>query len=85
MKGSMPEHDGKHDHDSIWEIDWGGKARNAGDHPTEKPVEIFARPMRKHTKKNDVCFEPFSGSGSQMIAAERLGRRCYAIEIEPGA
>ena len=39
--------------------------------------------MRKHTKPGDIVFEPFSGSGSQLIAAEELGRRCRAIEISP--
>jgi DNA modification methylase len=39
--------------------------------------------MRKHTKPGDVVFEPFSGSGSQIIAAEKEGRRCRAIELEP--
>jgi DNA modification methylase len=39
--------------------------------------------MRKHTKPGDIVFEPFSGSGSQIIAAETLGRRCRAIEISP--
>ena len=83
-QGSKPPHDGRHDHGSIWEVDWGGKARIVGnEHPTQKPVELFARPMRKHTKKGDLCFEPFSGSGSQIIAAEQLGRRCRAIEVEP--
>ncbi|HUW34841.1 MAG TPA: DNA methyltransferase, partial [Planctomycetota bacterium] len=48
-----------------------------------KPTEIFAIPMRVHTKPGDLCYEPFAGSGSQIIAAERTGRRCYAIEIEP--
>jgi DNA modification methylase len=84
VKGSMPEHDGKHDHTTVWNIDWEGKARIVGnEHPTQKPVEIFARPMRKHTKRGDVVFEPFSGSGSQLIAAEQEGRRCRAIELEP--
>jgi DNA modification methylase len=39
--------------------------------------------MHLHTQPNDLCYEPFSGSGSQLIAAEQLGRRCYAIELEP--
>jgi len=68
----------------VWEIDYEGKGRPpAGMHPTVKPTEIFAIPMRVHTDPGDVCYEPFSGSGSQIIAAERVRRRCYAIEIEP--
>lgn len=51
------------------------------DHPTSKPVELFAVPMRQHTAVGDVCYEPFAGSGSQVIAAEQLGRRCFAMEI----
>jgi len=53
------------------------------DHPTSKPVELFAIPMRQHTKRGEICYEPFCGSGSQLIAAEKLGRRCYALEISP--
>jgi DNA modification methylase len=83
-QGDKPEHDGVHDHDSVWEVNWDGKARVVGnEHPTEKPVELFVRPMKKHTKPGDLVFEPFSGSGSQLIAAERCGRRCRAIEISP--
>lgn len=82
-QGNKPEHDGVHDHDSIWEVDWEGKARISSDHPTSKPVELFIRPIRKHTKRGDILFEPFSGSGTQIIAAERTGRVCRAIEISP--
>lgn len=68
----------------VWELDWEGKKRNPGlYHPTVKPTEIFAIPMRVHTRPGDICYEPFSGSGSQIIAGERLGRRVYAMEIEP--
>jgi len=68
----------------IWEVDWEGKKRNTGlQHPTVKPTEIFAIPMRVHTHPGDVCYEPFSGSGSQIIAGERLNRRVFAMEIEP--
>jgi DNA modification methylase len=68
----------------IWEVDWDGKKRSPGkDHPTIKPTEVFAIPMRVHTNPGDICYEPFNGSGSQIIAAERLGRRCFAMELEP--
>ena len=53
------------------------------DHPTQKPVELFAIPIRQHTKKGDLCYEPFSGSGTQLVAAETLGRACYAMELSP--
>ncbi len=72
------------DSSSLWEIDWEGKGRPVGnEHPTQKPIEIFARPIRKHTRVGDLCFEPFSGSGSNIIACEQTKRRCRAIEIEP--
>jgi DNA modification methylase len=68
----------------IWEVDWEGKKRSPGkDHPTIKPTEVFAIPMRVHTNPGDICYEPFSGSGSEIIAAERLNRRCFAMELEP--
>jgi DNA modification methylase len=52
-------------------------------HPTEKPIELFAIPMRQHTKRANICYEPFSGSGTQLVAAEMLGRVCYAMELSP--
>ena len=68
----------------IWELDWEGKKRNTGiNHPTVKPTEVFAIPMRVHTAPGDICYEPFCGSGSQIIAGERLNRRVFAMEIEP--
>lgn len=68
----------------IWELDWegSGRAKEKG-HPTVKPVEVFAIPMRMHTRPGDVCYEPFCGSGTQIIAAEQHDRRCFAVEIEP--
>jgi len=40
-------------------------------------------PILKHTRPGDICLETFAGSGSQVIAAERLGRKCYAVERSP--
>ncbi len=68
----------------VWQLDWEGKMRVGKHiHPTQKPTEVFAIPMRVHTNEGDICYEPFNGSGSQIIAAERLHRRCFAMEIEP--
>jgi DNA modification methylase len=53
------------------------------DHPTSKPPRLFGIPMELHTEPGDICYEPFSGSGSQMIAAEQLSRRCFGIEQSP--
>ena len=67
---------------TVWPISQAGQ--QDGIHPTQKPVEIFARPIRWHTDEGDLCLEPFSGSGTQIVAAEQLGRRCYAMELAPG-
>jgi DNA modification methylase len=64
---------------TVWTI----AGESEGIHPTQKPVVIFERPIAYHTRPGDVVFEPFSGSGSQIIAAERLGRRCFAMELAP--
>lgn len=53
------------------------------EHPTSKPVRLFQIPILMHTDRHEVCLEPFSGSGSQIIAAEQTGRSCVAIEAEP--
>ena len=50
---------------------------------TQKPVDIFKRPIEWHVAAGGLCYEPFSGSGTAIIAAETLGRRCYAMELEP--
>ena len=55
----------------------------AGIHPTQKPVELYRRPIGYHTKPGELIYEPFSGSGTAIIAAEMTGRRCYALELSP--
>ena len=57
-----------------------GSAEEKLDHPTQKPFECMARPVRNHS--GDV-YEPFSGSGTTLVACESLHRRCYAMEIDP--
>ena len=65
---------------SVWEI---GESQQGRVHPTQKPVALFTAPILNHTRVGDIVYEPFAGSGSQFIAAEQLGRRCFGIELEP--
>jgi len=65
----------------VWVIDQADEPKDL--HPTIKPAEIFLRPIEYHTKAGEICLEPFSGSGTQICAAERLARRCFAMELAP--
>jgi DNA modification methylase len=53
------------------------------DHPTQKPVELYARPIRNHLEPGGRLYDPFVGSGTAIIAAELTGRRCLAVDIDP--
>jgi DNA modification methylase len=84
-KGKTAEWIGDTRQTTVWEhpspkMIGGGSTEEKFDHPTQKPAECMGRPIRNH--RGDV-YEPFSGSGTTIIAAEQLGRRCYAMEIEP--
>ena len=82
IKGNKPPRRAKEFLPSVWEMPTVSSATDAG-HPTSKPVRLFAIPIEQHTRAGDVCYEPFSGSGSQLIASEQLKRRCCAMELEP--
>ncbi|MBX3388629.1 MAG: DNA modification methylase [Phycisphaeraceae bacterium] len=68
---------------SVWQIDTIARGEDRPDHPTPKPLEVFEIPMLQHTRAGEICYEPFAGSGTQIIAAQKLKRRCRAIEISP--
>lgn len=52
-------------------------------HSTQKPVECMRRPMLNNSDPGQAVYEPFSGSGTTLIAAQSSGRVCYAVEIDP--
>jgi DNA modification methylase len=79
VQGKMPERRPPNNGTTVWEI--GSESNDI--HPTQKPVEIFSRPVEYHAAPSDICYEPFCGSGSQIIAAEMNGRACYAMELAP--
>src|SRR5204862_1725945 len=52
-------------------------------HRTQKPVECMKRPIENNSSPGQAVYEPFSGSGTTIIAAEITGRACHAIELMP--
>lgn len=67
------------DRSTLWEIPKPRKSDTG--HSTQKPVECMARPIRNHDRA--IIYEPFSGSGTTIIACEQSGRKCRAIELAP--
>ena len=65
---------------SVWEVD---KPHQSKLHPTMKPIELFARAIKNGSDIGELVFDGFAGSGTTLIAAQQLERRCYAIELEP--
>ncbi len=70
---------GEH-HTSVWKID---KPRASPDHPTMKPVALYANAYLNNSDAGDLVADPYAGSGTAFIAAEQLHRRCFGIEISP--
>ena len=58
-------------------------AGNEYSHPTQKPVSLYERPLKRCSKVGDIVLDVFGGSGSLLIACEKLKRQAYLVEIEP--
>jgi DNA modification methylase len=71
----------------VYDHQWAGfTARNRGfrrEHPTEKPIALIAQMMQDFDDDFELIADPFLGSGTTLIAAEQLDRRCFGLEIEP--
>lgn len=66
--------------DTVWEIRRPIKSEM---HPTMKPIELMERAIKNSSNTNSIIYEPFCGSGSTMVAAHQLNRKCYGMELEP--
>ena len=66
---------------TLWQIPKPAKSETG--HSTQKPVECMKRPMENNSSPGHAVYEPFSGSGTTIIAAEMTGRSCHAIELSP--
>ena len=65
---------------SLWNVD---KPMSSKLHPTMKPVELMEIPIQNSSKEQDIVLDPFGGSGSTLIAAEKTGRAARLMEIDP--
>jgi len=70
--------DGDRKQSTVWFIDKPMKSETG--HSTQKPVECMGRPIKNHTGE---VYDPFLGSGTTMVAAHQLGRRCFGVELNP--
>ena len=61
----------------------GGSDEEKYDHPTQKPLELMRKPIVNHTRRGELVYEPFLGSGTTLAAAESTARVCYGIELDP--
>lgn len=65
---------------TVWDFD---KPSASREHPTMKPVEMFAYAINNHSRPGHIIYDPFLGSGTTMVAAHQLNRKCYGMEIDP--
>ncbi len=80
-KGATGHWQGDRKQTTLWDIDKPRKSENG--HSTQKPVECMRRPIENNSAPGQAVYEPFSGSGTTIIAAEQTGRFCYAVELSP--
>ncbi|WP_085561966.1 site-specific DNA-methyltransferase [Burkholderia pseudomallei] len=80
-KGATGHWAGDRKQTTLWQIDKPQKSETG--HSTQKPVECMRRPIENNSSPGQAVYEPFSGSGTTIIAAEMTGRICHAIELNP--
>jgi len=79
-KGSNTHWEGGRSQTTVWEID---HSKSETGHSTQKPVECMRRPIENNSSPGQAIYEPFSGSGTTIIAGEQTGRAVHAIELSP--
>jgi DNA modification methylase len=86
--GSKAKFLGPRDQATVWrapspKMIMAGSSERKEDHPTQKPLTLFETPIRNHLRPGGAVYDPFVGSGTTLIAAERSGVRAFAVEIDP--
>jgi len=79
-KGKAPYWAGPNNEITVWDIKRHSKNEF---HPTQKPVELPERALQNNSKSGDIVLDLFGGSGSTLIAAEKVGRHAHLMELDP--
>lgn len=80
-KNRKGHYDGGRKQSTVWNIEKPKKSETG--HSTQKPVECMKRPIENNSSPGQAVYEPFSGSGTTIIAGEMTGRHVYAVELNP--
>ena len=65
---------------TLWEYD---RPKASHEHPTMKPVALWSQAVQDGSRTDEIVYDPFIGSGTTLVAAEQLKRKCYGMEISP--
>lgn len=74
---------GGRDKMTVWDVQTVQTEKDSTPHPTQKPVELYLRPITYHTKEGEWIYDPFAGSGTAIMAAEKTKRRALCMELDP--
>jgi DNA modification methylase len=80
LDGASHKWSGDRKQTTVWDIDRPSKSE---EHPTMKPIALCSKPIENSSDVNDIVLDVFLGSGSTMVAAHQLKRKCYGMELDP--
>jgi hypothetical protein len=80
LDGASHKWHGDRKQTTVWDID---RPTRSDEHPTMKPIQLCSKPLENSSQKGNVVLDVFLGSGSTMVAAHQLNRKCYGMELDP--
>lgn len=80
LEGASHSWHGDRKQTTVWDIE---RPSRSDEHPTMKPIELCSKPLENSSVQGNIVLDVFLGSGSTMVAAHQLKRKCYGMELEP--
>ena len=86
-EGKSSNWSGDRTQSTLWQVanlnPFGGSEEEATGHGTQKPVELMRRPILNNSRRGEIIYDPFLGSGTTLIAAQETDRICFGMDIDP--